>query len=95
MSAAYATRIFRADTDVDRTVSTESIIVFGFLVQDNSNGLGVIELEDVDGNSLGTIKVRLGLSYVDEVKWIADNGLVIKAYDADTFVHVFYSQGGM
>lgn len=89
-----ATKAIAVDlTSGDVIISSESIIVHGFITSGTSAGSFNVELEDVDGNTIGTLTTHNDISPTYDQKWIADNGLVLKQL-ANTRVTVFYSQGG-
>jgi len=68
------------------------ILVYGYTVSSNANF--AIAVRDIDGNIVNIIQVRSGKTYIMNIPFLANNGLVFDVSDADKKVTVCYGLSG-
>lgn len=90
-----ATRVTRVVLDVDRTISTGSIMVYGIILSNSTASTAEIEIEDVAGNTRITVTVPAMNSETVDFVFLADKGLIISGVGStEVFASVFHSSEG-
>ncbi len=90
-----ATKVTRVVLDVDRTISTGSIMVYGIIIANSTASAAEIEIEDFSGATRITVTVPALSSETIDFVFLADSGLGISGVGSTAvFATVFHSQDG-
>lgn len=97
MAYHIAPKRSRVTLAADRTISANSIVVFGIIIANNLTSPVSVDFTDADGNIELTLNCEAENSIVHNIPFIADDGLLIDATgiaSASVLVTVYHSHDG-